>query len=73
MIGWFIGLNVGYEMVYVVFNLIDDEEFWLLLILDCFLCCFLDLFVLLWSGGYNIWCDLDFFYEVVDCVMIEVL
>ncbi|MEQ8454718.1 MAG: glycosyltransferase [Sandaracinaceae bacterium] len=71
MTGRLTGPNAGYEMVHAVPNSIDDEELRLLSTLDRPPRRPSDPFVLLWSGGYNTWCDPDLLYEAVDRAMTE--
>lgn len=71
MLGRLTGGNAGYEMVHAVPNSIDDEELRLLSTLERRPRGPGDPFVLLWSGGYNTWCDPILLYEAVDRAMTE--
>jgi glycosyltransferase involved in cell wall biosynthesis len=71
MIGRLTGVNAGYDFVHAIPNSIDDDELRLLSAIERRPRKRNDPFILLWSGGYNTWCDPQLLYEAVDRAMTE--
>ena len=71
MIGRLTGANAGYEFVHAIPNSIDDDELRLLSAIERRPRKRNEPFTLLWSGGYNTWCDPQLLYEAVDRAMTE--
>lgn len=71
MIGRLTGPNASADLVHAVPNSIDDGELARFSAIERRPRNPDDPFVLLWSGGYNTWCDPDLLYEAVDRAMTE--
>jgi glycosyltransferase involved in cell wall biosynthesis len=71
MAGRLLGGNDGYDFVSAIPNSVDDEELELLGRIERRARRPKDRFVLLWSGGYNTWCDPDLLFNTLELVMAE--
>ena len=71
MAGRLLGGNEGYDFVSAIPNSVDDEELEQLSRIERRPRRPKDRFVLLWSGGYNTWCDPDLLFNTLELVMAE--
>lgn len=69
MLGRLTAANAGYEFVHAIPNSVDEDELRLLSSIRRRPRQPEEPFVLLWSGSYNTWCDLDVLFEGIDQAM----
>lgn len=71
MIGRLTAKNAGYELVHAIPNSIGDEDLRLLSAIERRPRRPDEPFVVLWSGGYNTWCDPALLFDVLERAMRE--
>lgn len=71
MVGRLVARNEGYEFVSAIPNAIADEQLEALERIERRQRRPKDPFVLLWSGGFNTWCDPELLYQALELAMVE--